>query len=43
MTDSQQNEAAAAVVQVSSDKKTLKNAVLEGLEEKGKGKDMWLW
>ena len=25
------------------DKKTLKDVVLEGLEEKGKGKDLWLW
>lgn len=24
-------------------KKTLKDVVLEGLEEKGKGKDCWLW
>lgn len=26
-----------------ADKKTLREAVLEGLEEKGKGKDSWLW
>jgi hypothetical protein len=25
------------------EKKTLKDVVLEGLEEKGKGKDLWLW
>lgn len=24
-------------------KKTLKDAVTQGLEEKGAGKDMWLW
>lgn len=42
MTDSKQIEA-AATVQVPSDKKTLKEAVLEGLEEKGRGKDLWLW
>jgi hypothetical protein len=27
----------------SEKKKTLKDVVLEGLEEKGKGKDYWLW
>lgn len=31
------------VVASSEEKKTLKDAVLEGLEEKGKGKDCWLW
>lgn len=30
-------------VATSEEKKTLKDAVLEGLEEKGKGKDCWLW
>ena len=25
------------------DKKTLKEVVLDGLEEKGRGKDKWLW
>ena len=25
------------------ERKTLREAVLEGLEEKGKGKDCWLW
>lgn len=28
---------------VDKKKKTLKDVVLEGLEEKGKGKDCWLW
>lgn len=35
--------AAAAEVPVSDDKKTLKDVVLDGLEEKGKGNDHWLW
>lgn len=26
-----------------AERKTLREAVLEGLEEKGKGKDCWLW
>lgn len=28
---------------IKPNKKTLKEVVLEGLEEKGKGKDLWLW
>lgn len=34
---------AEAEVETNEAKKTLKDAVLEGLEEKGKGKDCWLW
>jgi hypothetical protein len=37
---SEQNEPAA---EVHDDKKTFKDVVLAGLEEKGGGKDSWLW
>lgn len=45
MSDEKLNEAAAAAVEVpvNHEKKSLKDAVLEGLEEKGKGTDHWLW
>lgn len=43
MSDAKLNESAAATVDMSADKKTLKDVVLEGLEDKGKGRDMWLW
>lgn len=43
MSDSKLNGPADAAVDVSVEKKTLKEAVLEGLEEKGKGRDLWLW
>lgn len=33
----------AAETAVTTEKKTLKDIVLDGLEEKGKGKDAWLW
>jgi hypothetical protein len=42
MSDSQNYTAAAADV-VPAKKKTLKDVVLEDLEEKGKGRDAWLW
>ena len=35
--------AAAAEMPVTPSKKTLKDVVLDGLEEKGSGKDAWLW
>lgn len=38
-----QNLTAAAAVDVPANKKTLKDVVLEDLEEKGKGRDAWLW
>lgn len=45
MSDEKLNKAAAAATEVpaSPEKKTLKDVVLEGLEEKGKGNDHWLW
>lgn len=45
MSDDKLNKEAAAAVDVppSPVKKSLKEAVLEGLEEKGKGTDHWLW
>lgn len=42
MSDTKLNEAAAATEEV-LEKRTLKEVVLEGLEEKGKGTDSWLW
>lgn len=48
-TDNGNHTEAAAPVDVEKqptiemNKKTLKDVVLEGLEEKGKGKDLWLW
>lgn len=39
MTAAEFNDEAATA----EEKKTLRDAVLEGLEEKGKGKDCWLW
>lgn len=35
--------AAVAETPVTPSKKTLKDVVLDGLEEKGMGKDAWLW
>lgn len=45
MSDEKLEKSAAAVVEtpVTNEKKTLKELVLDGLEEKGKGKDAWLW
>lgn len=43
MSDTKLNESAAAIVDVSADKQTLRDVVLEGLDEKGKGRDLWLW
>lgn len=43
MSELKLNETPAAAVDVLADKKTLKEVVLEGLEEKGRGRDMWLW
>ena len=43
MSDTKLNETAAAAVEVPDSKKTLKDVVLDGLEEKGRGKDFWLW
>lgn len=45
MSDDKLNEEAAAAVDAppTPEKKSLKEAVLEGLEEKGKGTDHWLW
>lgn len=37
------NDEAEVANNENNEKKTLKDAVLEGLEEKGKGKDCWLW
>lgn len=42
MSNSKLNETAAVVEEV-TEKRTLKDVVLEGLEEKGKGTDGWLW
>lgn len=42
MSDTKLNQN-AAVSDEASEKKTLKDVVLEGLEEKGKGTDYWLW
>lgn len=36
------NQLTAASIEV-PEKKTLKDVVLDGLEEKGRGKDLWLW
>lgn len=36
-------KAAAVTAESPADKKTFKDVVLEGLEEKGNGKDAWLW
>lgn len=43
MTDEKLNETTAADVEDPGKLKTLKDVVLEGLEEKGKGRDFWLW
>jgi hypothetical protein len=44
MSESEALKPAAVVdVTVGINKKTLKEVVLEGLEEKGSGKDAWLW
>lgn len=45
MSDEKLNQVPAAAddVPVDPEKKTLKDVVLDGLEEKGKGKDHWLW
>lgn len=43
MTDEATNLQAAAAIDVPANKKTLKDVVLESLEEKGSGKDAWLW
>lgn len=44
MSDERMNEVAdAAAVEAPADRKTLKEAVEEGLEQKGSGKDLWLW
>lgn len=37
------NEVADAAVEAPAERKTLKEAVEEGLEQKGSGKDLWLW
>lgn len=42
MSDTKLNQTAAASEEV-PEKKTLKDVVLEGLEEKGRGTDYWLW
>lgn len=42
MSESKLNEPAAAV-DLSAGGRTLKDVVLEGLEEKGSGRDLWLW
>lgn len=42
MSDTKLNHTAAASIEV-PEKKTLKDAVLDGLEEKGRGTDHWLW
>jgi hypothetical protein len=36
-------KSAAAAAESPADKKTFKDVVLQGLEEKGSGKDAWLW
>lgn len=41
MSDTKLNKTADAGEGV--EKRTLKDVVLEGLEEKGKGTDYWLW
>lgn len=44
MSDHKLNELAdAAAVEAPNERKTLKEAVEEGLEQKGSGKDLWLW
>lgn len=45
MSDEKMHNLAAAADEtpVKKEKKTLKDIVLDGLEEKGKGKDAWLW
>jgi hypothetical protein len=43
MSDVETNLMPAATVEVPANKKTLKEVVLESLEEKGSGKDAWLW
>lgn len=43
MSDEKLDKPAAAAVESQENKKTFKDVVLEGLEEKGKGKDAWLW
>ena len=44
MSDEKLDKSAAATeIPVTPSKKTLKDVVLDGLEEKGRGKDSWLW
>lgn len=44
MSDLRLNEVAdVAAVETPKERKTLKEAVEEGLEQKGSGKDLWLW
>lgn len=45
MSDEKLNQSAKAAlaVEAGAERKTLKDVVLEGLEEKGKGQDHWLW
>lgn len=42
MTDSKLSHTTAASIE-GPEKRTLKDVVLDGLEEKGSGKDYWLW
>lgn len=43
MSDTKPRETADVTLEVPENKKTLKESVLDGLEEKGAGKDLWLW